>query len=140
LLLSIVLIVLGTTTHLLVLQLFLWCHVLVYYLTNRNIKLQCLFNNFMYYVLLQPWIMMLIIITTPYWHMAYHPIIMGDWIIVNCKIQWYFWLTNFTSQIYIINTKWKNIYIIPQKLASFHIDYIHKIMIAHGMLMSFTII
>jgi len=45
---------------------------------NRNLELQCSYNNCMYCVLLHLLVMMLIIIATPCGHMACHRIIMGD--------------------------------------------------------------
>jgi len=57
-------------------------------------------------------------------------------IIINCKNKCYFWILNFKSLKYIKIISKIKIYL-PKNWTSYHIDYSHKTMMAHGILMSF---
>jgi hypothetical protein len=59
-------------------------------------------------------------------------------IIINHKNKWYFLIHNFKS-FKFININSKIIMYLPKNWTICHIDYSHKTMIAHGILISFAI-
>ncbi len=80
--------------------------------------------------------MMMTIVARPYCHMACPIIIVGGWVMVSCKIEWYFLLINSTSQIYI-NIIWE---ILKYFVINQWVITLNTIIIPCGMLMSFSII